>query len=86
NYPYRGNTDGLTRHLRSRFPPSAYLGIELEVNQKHMTRRGARGREVRRAVVAALCGVLDDGWADGRMGGWTDRRGQGAGMGQTANG
>jgi len=58
NYPYRGNTDGLTKYLRTRFSPSAYLGIELEVNQKHMKGRSARGREVRRAVLAALCGEL----------------------------
>ncbi|TFG52281.1 MAG: N-formylglutamate amidohydrolase [Gemmatimonadales bacterium] len=58
NYPYRGNTDGLTTYLRSRFPRSAYLGIELEVNQKHMKRNGARGGEVRRAVLGALCGEL----------------------------
>lgn len=33
NYPYRGTADGLTTWLRRRFPPSRYLGIELEVNQ-----------------------------------------------------
>ena len=58
NYPYRGNTDGLTTYLRNRFPPSAYLGIELEVNQKHMKGDAARGREVRRVVLAALCQTL----------------------------
>lgn len=34
NYPYAGKSDGLTSHLRRRFPPRAYVGIELEVNQK----------------------------------------------------
>jgi predicted N-formylglutamate amidohydrolase len=58
NYPYRGNTDGLTTYLRSRFPPSAYLGIELEVNLKHMRKSGTRGRDVRRAVLTALDEVL----------------------------
>jgi predicted N-formylglutamate amidohydrolase len=33
NYPYRGTGDGLTRSLRERHPPAAYVGIELEVNQ-----------------------------------------------------
>ncbi len=47
NYPYRGTSDGLTRHLRERFPPHAYAGIELEINQETLTRRRA-------AVIAAL--------------------------------
>ena len=33
NYPYAGKGDGLTSYLRTRFPPGAYVGIELEVNQ-----------------------------------------------------
>ena len=36
NYPYRGSADGLTTCLRKRFPARAYLGIELEINQKHI--------------------------------------------------
>jgi predicted N-formylglutamate amidohydrolase len=34
NYPYRGTSDGFTRHLRNLFSEDSYLGIELEVNQK----------------------------------------------------
>jgi predicted N-formylglutamate amidohydrolase len=33
NYPYRGDADGLTTHLRRRFSARSYLGIELEINQ-----------------------------------------------------
>lgn len=33
NYPYRGESDGLTSFLRQKYPPASYLGIELEVNQ-----------------------------------------------------
>ena len=40
NYPYAGKGDGLTSYLRRRFPPGAYVGIELEVNQRHCPRRG----------------------------------------------
>ena len=36
NYPYRGSADGFTTYLRKRFAPRAYLGIELEINQKHI--------------------------------------------------
>lgn len=33
NYPYRGNSDGLTTWLRRRYPRARYLGVELEINQ-----------------------------------------------------
>lgn len=35
NYPYRGNSDGLTKAFRQEFAADSYLGIELEVNQKY---------------------------------------------------
>lgn len=41
NYPYRGTADGFTRYLRTRFTARTYLGIELEINQKHV-RAGGR--------------------------------------------
>ena len=37
NYPYRGISDGLITYFRRRFPAKNYLGIELEINQKHVT-------------------------------------------------
>ena len=41
NYPYRGRGDGLTAALRKRYPDAAYVGIELEVSQRFVERRGA---------------------------------------------
>tara|TARA_R110002124_G_scaffold174233_4_gene341855 strand:- start:12090 stop:12794 length:705 start_codon:yes stop_codon:yes gene_type:complete len=35
NYPYRGYSDGFTTYLRTVFGFSNYLGIEIEINQKH---------------------------------------------------
>lgn len=35
NEPYLGTDDGLTTTLRGRFPANRYLGIELEINQRH---------------------------------------------------
>ncbi|UII33260.1 N-formylglutamate amidohydrolase [Fulvivirga ulvae] len=35
NCPYNGADDGFTTYLRTKFPGSAYLGIELEVNQRY---------------------------------------------------
>jgi predicted N-formylglutamate amidohydrolase len=40
NYPYRGIADGLTTGLRKRFT-ERYWGLELEVNQRHLTRHPA---------------------------------------------
>ena len=36
NYPYRGTADGFTTYLRKRYTASRYLGIEIEINQKHV--------------------------------------------------
>jgi predicted N-formylglutamate amidohydrolase len=54
NYPYLGTADGFTVYLRRRFPPEAYLGIELEINQKHVRGRGEHWRAVRHAVIEAF--------------------------------
>ncbi|MEQ8925797.1 MAG: N-formylglutamate amidohydrolase [Fulvivirga sp.] len=36
NMPYNGADDGFTTYLRTKFPQTSYLGIELEVNQKYI--------------------------------------------------
>lgn len=54
NYPYTGRSDGLTATLRRRFPAGAYVGIELEINQKHVLHGGRRWRALRALVIEAL--------------------------------
>ena len=54
NYPYAGKGDGLTSHLRLRFSPAAYVGIELEVNQKIVFAAGRRWTRLRVVLVEAL--------------------------------
>lgn len=54
NYPYAGKSDGLMSHLRLRFSPDAYVGIELEVNQKIVLDAGRRWTALRRALVESL--------------------------------
>ena len=54
NYPYTGKSDGFTAYLRRRFPPAAYLGIELEINQKHVLAGERRWRALRSQVIEAL--------------------------------
>jgi predicted N-formylglutamate amidohydrolase len=54
NYPYAGKGDGLTAHLRRRFPAHAYLGIELEVNQRLIFAAAPRWAALRRTLIATL--------------------------------
>jgi predicted N-formylglutamate amidohydrolase len=60
NYPYRGADDGLTTHLRRRFPASRYLGFELEVNQALAAGSITQRRRVGRAVTTSLRAVIGD--------------------------
>ncbi len=53
NFPYFGNTDGFTTHLRARLPVRRYLGIEIECNQR-LVAKAAGERKVAAVLVAAL--------------------------------
>ncbi|HZX31646.1 MAG TPA: N-formylglutamate amidohydrolase, partial [Rhodocyclaceae bacterium] len=61
NYPYAGKSDGFCTGLRRLFRPEDYVGVELEINQKHFLARGRSWREVREAVIASLAGILGPG-------------------------
>lgn len=54
NYPYAGKGDGLTAYCRRRFPPDAYIGIELELNQKHVLAAGRNWTTLRTAIIESL--------------------------------
>jgi predicted N-formylglutamate amidohydrolase len=54
NYPYAGKGDGLTLHLRRRFSPDAYVGVELEVNQRIVLAAGRPWNALRRALIDSL--------------------------------
>jgi len=58
NYPYAGKSDGLTAWFRGRLPPGAYVGIELEVNQKHVARASRHWTAMRKVIVESLRRVL----------------------------
>jgi predicted N-formylglutamate amidohydrolase len=59
NYPYAGRGDGLTSHLRLRFPSNAYVGIELEINQSIVRAAGRRWTGLRRALIDSLRAACD---------------------------
>jgi len=58
NQPYRGTSDGLTTWLRTRFAAGAYLGIEVEVNQRLLAPSGRFPQEVGSALADALLAGL----------------------------
>jgi predicted N-formylglutamate amidohydrolase len=58
NYPYAGKGDGLTAWFRRRLPPVAYVGIELEINQKHIIRAGRHWTELRKVIIESLYRAL----------------------------
>lgn len=58
NYPYQGKGDGLTAKMRKRHPDAAYVGVELEVNQRFFAEGGATWDAVRADVIASLRSAL----------------------------
>jgi predicted N-formylglutamate amidohydrolase len=54
NYPYAGKGDGLTSYLRQRFAPDAYVGIELEINQRIVVAGGRRWMALRSVLIDSL--------------------------------
>lgn len=54
NYPYAGKGDGLTHWFRRRLPPDVYVGIELEINQKHVFEGGRPWAALRKVIVESL--------------------------------
>ncbi len=59
NYPYQGRNDGLTLRLRRQHAASRYVGVELEINQKHVTVQQRFPAQIRRAVVESLRETLN---------------------------
>lgn len=58
NSPYTGKSDGLTAYLRRHYGADAYVGIEFEINQKHV-RPNAQWRVLRAAIIDALLVALE---------------------------
>jgi predicted N-formylglutamate amidohydrolase len=58
NYPYTGKSDGLPTYLRRRFPDVGYVGIELEINQKHIVSEQSRWPALQRSLIQTLRAAL----------------------------
>jgi len=66
NYPYTGRSDGFCAGMRRRLRTDDYLGLELEVNQRHVQRGGPTWHALRATVVASMKRALegDPAWTD----------------------
>jgi predicted N-formylglutamate amidohydrolase len=58
NYPYQGRSDGLASQLRKRHSDEAYVGIELEVNQRFVLQGGVPWESLRSDLVESLEAAL----------------------------
>jgi predicted N-formylglutamate amidohydrolase len=58
NYPYQGRGDGLASLLRRRFSDEAYVGIELEVNQRFVEQGGAPWATLCSDLIESLAAAL----------------------------
>ena len=58
NYPYQGRSDGLTASLRKQYSDATYVGIELEVNQRFVERRGTAWESLRVMLIDSLAATL----------------------------
>ncbi len=54
NYPYRGVSDSLAKTLRNVFDTEAYLGIELEINQKFPAGEPESWRRIQSSLLRSL--------------------------------
>ncbi len=54
NYPYRGTADGFVTYLRHRYSHANYLGIEIEVNQRHILQSPRHWRRLQDSLVATF--------------------------------
>lgn len=54
NYPYSGVSEGLVTYFRKRFSDRRYIGIEIEVNNRHVRTNTRKGSAIRDALVRAL--------------------------------
>lgn len=59
NNPYLGTADGMTTAFRRLFPDQRYLGIEIEVNQRHVGDDGSFPPWVAGALLATLPAALE---------------------------
>jgi hypothetical protein len=55
---FRGYAEGLTTHLRRRYRRRGYVGVEMEVNQKHVLAGGRQWRMLREVLQQSVGDIV----------------------------
>lgn len=58
NYPYAGYSEGLSLLFGKRFPDPHYLGIEIEINNKHIRKPTKEGEKIKAALLLAIQNLI----------------------------
>ncbi|MFZ0427801.1 MAG: N-formylglutamate amidohydrolase [Acidobacteriota bacterium] len=58
NYPYRGTADGHVTALRTRFDAERYLGLELEINQRHVFGPRDEWQRLQEDLIRTFCALV----------------------------
>lgn len=59
NYPYLGISDGLTKQMRKMFKGDRYLGIEIEINQKHYLQETGMRNRIEESLIMSIEALTD---------------------------
>lgn len=54
NYPYAGNSQGLPKFFHKKFSEKQYVGIELEINNKHLRTNGQNKKMICVTILSAI--------------------------------
>ena len=60
NYPYLGKPDGMAAHLRKQFTDENYIGVEFEVNQKHVSDSNGNWIKLRNDISNSLAQTINN--------------------------
>lgn len=58
NYPYAGTSEGLSKFFGKKFPDPHYLGIEIEINNKHIRKPTKASKALQLALTEAIKKII----------------------------
>jgi predicted N-formylglutamate amidohydrolase len=58
NYPYRGASDGIIQALRRQSPAEGYVGLQIEINQKHFFGDRESWKQLQKQIIEAFSAVF----------------------------
>lgn len=58
NYPYRGVSDGIVLAMRRQFPTEQYIGLQIEINQRHHFGERENWKQLQKELVESFATVF----------------------------